>query len=94
MFALRLTLTFAGAPVLSWFIALSEDGVTYDEQETLDRVGTTFRYVRIRVEIDSASGLDLARINDAILRLDVKLRTDQGDGCCGIRRQWRHHCFL
>lgn len=68
----------AGAPVLSWFLALSEDGVTYDEQETLDRVGTTFRYVRIRVEIDSASGLDLARINDAILRLDVKLRTDQG----------------
>lgn len=68
----------AGAPVLSWFLALSEDGVTYDEQETLDRVGTNFRYVRIRVEIDSASGLDLARINDAILRLDVKLRTDQG----------------
>ena len=68
----------AGSPELTWFIALSEDGVTYDEQETLDRVGVNFRYVRIRVEIASASGIDLARINDAILRLDVKLRTDQG----------------
>lgn len=70
----------AGSPVLSWFIALSDDGVTYDELETLDRVGTNFRYVRIRIEIDSASGTDVARINDAILRLDVKLRTDQGTG--------------
>lgn len=68
----------AGNPVLTWFIALSEDGAIYDEEETLDRVGKTFRYVRIRVDISSASGTDLARINDAILRLDVKLRTDQG----------------
>lgn len=70
----------AGAPEVKWFMALSETGSAWDELETIDRVGTNFRYVRLRVEVTSPTGIDLIAVNDAILRLDVKLRTDQGTG--------------
>jgi hypothetical protein len=70
----------AGAPEVKWFMALSETGSAWDELETIDRVGTNFRYVRLRVEVTSPTSVDLIAVNDAILRLDVKLRTDQGTG--------------
>ena len=70
----------AGSPSVVFYVAYSGDGVTYVESEGLEANGVDFRYVRIRAEVASTSGLDLLKIKSIRLKLDVKLRTDEGAG--------------
>mgnify|MGYP003640289659 CR=1 FL=1 len=70
----------SGSPVITYTLGYSQDGITYTTDTVTEVVGVDFRYVKVRVDIASASGLDVVRINSIRLRLDVKLRTDQGFG--------------
>ena len=72
--------TIAGNATIIYTLSYSDDDITYVDTVGTDVVGIDFRYVKVRVDIASASGLDLIRINSIRLRLDVKLRTDQGTG--------------
>ena len=68
----------SGAPIDTYKIAYSADGISYTETTGLEAIGVNFRYVRVRVEVASQSELDLLRINALRVRLDVKLKTDAG----------------
>lgn len=68
----------SGAPMATYKIAYSADGISYTETTGLEAIGVNFRYVRVRVEVASQSELDLLRINALRVRLDVKLKTDAG----------------
>lgn len=72
--------TIAGNATIIYTLSYSDDDITYVDTVGTDVVGINFRYVKVRADITSASGLDLIRINSIRLRLDVKLRTDQGTG--------------
>tara|TARA_R110002167_G_scaffold45515_5_gene136740 strand:+ start:3081 stop:6320 length:3240 start_codon:yes stop_codon:yes gene_type:complete len=70
----------AGNPTVQYTLSYSDDDITYVDKIGIDTVGVDFRYVKVRADITSTSGLDIIRINSIRLRLDVKLRTDQGTG--------------
>lgn len=63
-----------------WWIGVSSDGVTFTEQEFKDTVQASFRYVRIRAEVTTDSDKDLIKIWAIGLVLDVKIKSDQGNG--------------
>lgn len=68
----------AGAPTVTYTVSYSADNVTYVDTIGTEATGVNFRYVKIKVDIASASGLDLLEITGLRLRLDVKLKTDAG----------------
>lgn len=70
----------SGNPSIQYTLSYSQDGVSYVDEIATEVVGVDFRYVKVRADISSSSGLDVLRINSIRLRLDVKLRTDQGSG--------------
>ena len=72
--------TIAGNATITYTTSYSADDITYVDTVGTDVVGVDFRYVKVRADITSASGFDIIRINSIRLRLDVKLRTDQGSG--------------
>lgn len=61
-------------------LSISEDGTTWNTftPNQLEINGTTFRYLRIEVDIDAPAGVGLVRINNIRFKLDVKQKTDQG----------------
>lgn len=68
-----------GMPTIAFSIGYSQDGVTYTTfADTTEVVGKAFRYVKVIIDITSSSDLDLIQTTRLRLRLDVKLRTDQG----------------
>jgi len=72
--------TIAGNPDVVFTIGFSDDDITYTEVTGLEITGIDFQFVRIKIDITSASQIDLLRINSLRLRLDVKLKTDAGNG--------------
>lgn len=68
----------AGMPAVSYQIGYSLDGVSYTLADGLEASAKNFRYVKVIANITSPTGTDILRINSIRLRLDVKLKTDQG----------------
>jgi hypothetical protein len=67
-----------GSAEVVYTLSYSEDNITYTDVTGTDATGINFRYVKVRLDISSPSGIDVIKINSLRLRLDVKLKTDAG----------------
>jgi hypothetical protein len=67
-----------GSADVVYTLSYSEDNITYTDVTGTDTTGINFRYVKVRLDISSPSGIDVIKINSLRLRLDVKLKTDAG----------------
>jgi len=68
-----------GTTAIDYTVSYSSDDISYTDTAGLEAVGINFRYVKIKIDVTSATGIDLVRFNSLRLRLDVKLKTDQGN---------------
>ena len=70
----------SGSPTHAWTLGYSEDNVTYTDAVTTEVFATDFRYIKVRIDITSASATDLLQVVEAAIQIDVKIKTDQGNG--------------
>jgi len=68
----------SGTPTDSWTLGYSEDNITYTDAVAFEVFASDFRYIKVRVDVTSASGLDLLQVVEAAIQVDVKLKTDEG----------------
>ena len=68
----------SGTPTDSWTLGYSEDNITYSDAVAFEVYASDFRYIKVRVDVTSASGLDLLQVVEAAIQVDVKLKTDEG----------------
>ena len=69
-----------GAPTHAWTLGYSEDDVTYTDTVATEVFASDFRYIKVRIDVASASGSDLLQVVEAAIQIDVKIKTDQGSG--------------
>lgn len=69
-----------GSPTHQWTLGYSEDDVTYTDAVATEVFASDFRYIKVRIDVTSASGQDLLQVVEASIQVDVKIRTDQGSG--------------
>lgn len=77
--------SLSGSALTVWpTISTSPDNVTYTDYEDMYQVfAGTFRYVKIRLEFNGASG-DIGIIRNMTVKLDVKLKDDSGNGAISV----------
>ena len=69
-----------GAPTHAWTLGYSEDDITYTDAVATEVFASDFRYIKVRIDVASASGSDLLQVVEAAIQIDVKIKTDQGSG--------------
>lgn len=73
-------LNVTGSPLITPKISLSLDNVSYvDYNGATDVFGTNFRYVKVRITVDSSDLKALCEITNLSVRLDAKLKNDAGN---------------
>lgn len=73
----------SGSPFIYNVIETSLDGSTWTDPQRLDTLfATNFRYIRITVNVEASSSLDLYKLEKLIVRLDNKQISDSGTADC------------
>ena len=72
-----------GNPAVTYAVWTSPDQVTWTLYTgTLDVFATNFRYVRVRITVDSYTTVGLYSIDTLHIRLDAKVKSDNGTVAC------------